>query len=149
MPANGRVRMLRAGVTALLLAATTAPLPADAAWDRAVKLAKAAERLVPGTIATRTEEYSVDGKLRSTRERLIRARVIDGELNYEIVSASQNGQEVKPSPADAMTGASSMQFPKVIQADLPAMVASQWEGDQRMIGGQAATVYRIEAPGAL
>ena len=142
---RARVGRLRAGITALLLAAAAGSLPADAVWNRAVELAKAAEHFVPGTMATRTEEYSADGKLRSTRETVMRARIVDGELTYEFARDVQNGEEMQPTQADAMTGASSMQFSDGLQVDLSAMKEAERDGG-RTIRGQPAIGYRIEIP---
>ena len=138
------VRTLRACVTALLLAATAAQAGADALWDRAV--ATAAEHLVPRTMVTRTQEHSADGKLRSTRETHMRARVVDGELNYELVRDVQDGRDVEQSEADGRTGASSARFSDAFQADLSAMAGAERVGERRTIRGQQAFGYRIEQP---
>ena len=140
------VRTLRAGVTALLLAATAAQAGADALWDRAVAIATAAEHLVPRTMATRTQEHSADGKLRSTRETHMRGRVVDGELTYELVRDVQDGRDVEQSEADGRTGASSARFSDAFQADLSAMTGAERDGERRTIRGQQAFGYRIEQP---
>ena len=140
------VRTLRACVTALLLAATAAQAGADALWDRAVAIATAAEHLVPRTMVTRTQEHSADGKLRSTRETHMRARVVDGELTYELVRGVQDGRDVEQSEADGRTGASSARFSDAFQADLSAMTGAERDGERRTIRGQQAFGYRIEQP---
>lgn len=138
------VRTLRACGTALLLAATASQAGADALWERAVAMAAAAGHLVPGTMVTQTQEHSADGKLRSTRETHMRARVVDGELTYELVRDLQDGQAVDQAEADGRTGASSARFSDAFQADLSAMAAAERMGERRTIRGQTAIGYRIE-----
>ncbi len=139
-------RTLCASVTALLLAATAAQAGADALFDRAIAVAAAAERLVPRTMVTRTQEHSADGKLRSTRETHMRARLADGELTYELVRDVQDGQAVDEAEADGRTGASSARFSDAFQADLSAMEGAERMGERRTIRGQPAIGYRIEQP---
>ena len=138
--------MLCAFVTALLLVATQTPLRADSIWDKAVDLAKAAEHLVPGNMKTLTQEYSFNGTLKSTRETIMRARVIDEALTYEVVSDMRDGHEAESTQTDATTGASSMQFTSEIQVALSAMTDAQRDGELRTIEGQSAIGYRVEIP---
>ena len=141
------VRTLRACGMALLLAATASQAGADALWDRAVAMAAAAGHLVPGAMVTQTQEHSADGKLRSTRETVMRARVVDGELTYELVRDVKDGKAVEHAEeADGRTGASSARFSDAFQADLSAMVGAERMGERRTIRGQAAVGYRIEQP---
>ena len=140
------VRTLRACGTALLLAATASQAGADALWERAVAIAATAKHLVPGTMVTQTQEHSADGKLRSTRETVMRARVVDGELTYELVRDVKDGQAVDQAEADGRTGASSARFSDAFQADLSAMAAAERMGERRTIRGQTAIGYRIEQP---
>ena len=140
------VRTLRACGTALLLAATASQAGADALWERAVAIAAAAGHLVPGTMVTQTQEHSADGKLRSTRETVMRARVVDGELTYELVRDVKDGQAVDQAEADGRTGASSARFSDAFQADLSAMAGAERMGERRTIRGQTAIGYRIEQP---
>lgn len=137
---------MRASVTALLLAVTTAQAGADALWERAVAIAAAAGHLVPGTMVTRTQEHSADGKLRSTRETHMRALMVDGELTYELVRDVKDGQAVDQAEADGRTGASSARFSDAFQADLSAMTGAERMGERRTIRGQPAIGYRIEQP---
>lgn len=141
------VRTLRACVTALLLV-PAAQAGADELWDRAVAIAAAARHLVPGTMVTLTQEHSADGKLRSTRETHMRARVIDGELAYDLVRDVKDGEAVDQDQAraDGRTGASSARFSDSFQADLSAMAGAERMGKRRTIRGQPAIGYRIEQP---
>ncbi len=141
------MRTLRACGTALLLAATASHASADALWERAVAMAAATRHLVPGTMVTHTQEHSADGKLRSTRETAMRARVVDGELTYELVRDVKDGKAVEHAEeADGRTGASSARFSDAFQADLSAMVGAERMGERRTIRGQTAVGYRIEQP---
>ena len=143
------VRTLRILVTALLLAVIAAQAGADALWERAVAVAAAARHLVPGTMVTHTQEHSADGKLRSTRETVMRARMVDGELTYELVRDVKDGEAVEQgeeTEADGRTGASSARFSDAFQADLSAMVGTERMGERRTIRGQPAIGYRIEQP---
>ena len=143
------VRTLRACGTALLLAATASLAGADALWERAVAMAAATGHLVPGTMVTHTQEHSADGKLRSTRETVMRARVVGGELTYELVRDVKDGEAVEhaeEAEADGSTGASSARFSDAFQADLSAMVGAERMGERRTIRGQTAVGYRIEQP---
>lgn len=141
------VRTLRACGTALLLAATASQAGADALWERAVAMAAATGHLVPGTMVTHTQEHSADGKLRSTRETVMRARVVDGELTYELVRDVKDGEAVEHAEeADGRTGASSARFSDAFQADLLAMTGAERMGERRTIRGQPAIGYRIEQP---
>lgn len=143
------VRTLRACGMALLLAATASQAGADALWDRAVAMAAAAGHLVPGAMVTQTQEHSADGKLRSTRETVMRARVVDGELTYELVRDVKDGKAVEhaeEAEADGRTGASSARFSDAFQADLSAMTGAEQMGERRTIRGQPAIGYRIEQP---
>ena len=97
-------------------------------------------------MVTHTQEHSADGKLRSTRETHMRARVVDGELTYELVRDLQDGQAVDQAEADGRTGASSARFSDAFQADLSAMAAAERMGERRMIRGQPSIGYRIEQP---
>ena len=137
---------LRGCVIALLLAATAGHAGADALWDQAVAIAAAAKHLVPGTMVTQTQEHSADGTLRSTRETHLRARVVDGELTYELVRDLKDGQAVDQAEADGGTGASSVRFSDAFQADLSAMAAAGRMGERRTIRGQTAIGYSIEQP---
>lgn len=139
-------RTLRACGTALLLAATVSHAGADALWDRAVAMAASAGHLVPGIMVTHTQEHSADGKLRSTRETVMRARVVDGELTYELVRDVKDGEMVDQAEADGRTGASSARFSDAFQADLSAMAGAERMGERRTIRGQTAIGYRIEQP---
>ena len=140
------VRTLRACGTALLLAATASQAGADALWERAVAIAATAKHLVPGTMVTHTQEHSADGKLRSTRETVMRARVVDGELTYELVRDLKDGQAVDQAEVDGRTGASSARFSDAFQADLSAMTGPERMGERRTVRGQPAIGYRIEQP---
>lgn len=141
-------RTLITCVTALLLSATAAQAGADELWDRAVAIADAGSHLVPRSMLTTTQEYSSDGKLRSTRETHMRAVTADGELTYETVRDVQDGQEVEPDDADGTTGATGAgsRFSDAFQADLSAMADAQRDGETRTIRGQRAVGYRIEQP---
>ncbi len=139
-------RTLRGCFIALLLAATAGHAGADALWNRAVAAAAAARHLVPGTMVTHTQEHSADGRLRSTRETRMRARVVDGELTYELVRDVEDGQAVDQAAADGRTGASSARFSDAFQADLSAMAGAERMGERRTIRGQTAIGYRIEQP---
>lgn len=144
---SASVRTLRACGIALLLAATASLAGADALWERAVAMAAATGHLVPGTMVTHTQEHSADGKLRSTRETVMRARVVDGELTYELVRDVKDGEAVEHAEeADGRTGASSARFSDAFQADLSAMTGAERMGERRTIRGQPAIGYRIEQP---
>ena len=136
---------MRAAVTALLLAAAAVAVPADALWDRAVASILAGDHLVPGTVLTRTEERTPDGKLRSTRETSVRVRVIDGELTYDLMRDVQDGQVVDAGDADGTTGASATRISEAFEADLSAVSATR-DGERRTIRGRRAIGYRIELP---
>ena len=138
--------MLCTVVTALLLIATQTPLRADSIWDKAIDLAKAAEHLEPDNMKILTQEYSFKGTLKSTRETIMRARVMDDTLTYEVVSDMLNGHEAESDQADATTGASSMQFTGELQVTLSAMTDAQRDGELRTIEGQSAIGYRVEIP---
>ena len=139
------VRTLRGCFIAVLLAATASQAGADALWDRTVAMATG--HLVPGTMVTHTQEHSADGKLRSTRETAMRARVVDGELTYELVRDVKDGEAVEHAEeADGRTGASSARFSDAFQADLSAMTGAERMGERRTIRGQPAIGYRIEQP---
>ena len=141
------VRTLRGCFIAVLLAATSSQAGADALWDRTVAMAAATGHLVPGTMVTHTQEHSADGKLRSTRETVMRARVVDGELTYELVRDVKDGEAVEHAEeADGRTGASSARFSDAFQADLSAMTGAERMGERRTIRGQPAIGYRIEQP---
>ena len=141
---QGSVRAVRAGVTALLLATTAAQAGADPLWERAVAIAASASHLVPGTLVTHTQEHSADGKLRSTRETHMRARMVDRDLTYELVRDVKDGEAVEQAEADGRTGASSARFSDAFQADLSAMTGPERIGERRTIRGQPAIGYRIE-----
>ena len=136
---------VRAGAI-VLLAATASQGGADALWERAVAIAAAAKHLVPGTMVTQTQEHSADGKLRSTRETVMRARMVDGELTYELVRDLKDGEAVDQAAVDGRTGASSARFSDAFQADLAAMTGRERMGERRTIRGQPAIGYRIEQP---
>jgi len=140
---------MRTSVAAVLLAVTAAQAGADALWERAVAIAAAARHLVPGTMVTQTQEHSADGKLRSTRQTVMRARVVDGDLTYELVRDVKDGEAVEhagEAEADGRTGASSARFSDAFQADLSAMTGAERMGERRTIRGQPAIGYRIEQP---
>ncbi len=144
------MRTLRGCFIAVLLAATASQAGADALWERAVAMAAATGHLVPGTMVTHTQEHSADGKLRSTRETVMRARVVDGELTYELVRDVKDGEAVEHAEeADGRTGASSARFSDAFQADLSAMTGAERMGERRTIRGQPAIGYRIEQPDEL